>query len=55
LLFRSARAAELIAAPIDLEKHHRDYAYRTSRTPSGATVLVATGRFNFHTVEALRR
>lgn len=30
-------------------------AYRTSRTPSGATVVMATGRVTFHTAEVLRQ
>ena len=48
---------ELIATPIDgsFEKPSLYSAYRTSLTSSGATVVAATGRLDFHTVEALRR
>jgi anti-sigma B factor antagonist len=32
-----------------------DSAYRTDQTPSGATVLVAKGRLDFHAAGTLRR
>ena len=35
--------------------HAMNSAYRTSRTPSGATVLMATGRVTFHTANVLRQ
>lgn len=34
---------------------NHDSSYRTSRTRSGATALVATGRLDFHTAGVLRR
>ena len=48
---------QLSATVIDegFEKNYMDSAFCTSRTSSGATVLVATGRLDFHTVAALRR